>query len=153
MIVVTGASGQVGRLVAEELGARGEPLRLIVRDPLRAPEVPGAEVVQADYGDQASLAAALREGDRVFMVSVHEGPERRVPLHQSFIEAAARQRVAQVVYLSFLHAGQNARFLHARSHGVTERLLVESGVAVHVDPKRHVCGRHPRLVRPRRRAA
>ncbi len=129
MIVVTGSTGHVGRLVAEELAARGEPLRLVVRDLSRAPKLPGAEVVQADYGDQVSLAGALQKGDRVFMVSLHEGPARRIPLHRSFVDAAARQRVAQVVYLSFLNAGRDARFLHARSHGATEEMLAESGVA------------------------
>jgi uncharacterized protein YbjT (DUF2867 family) len=128
MIVVTGSSGHVGRLVAEELAARGEPIRLITRDPGRASQLEGAEIVRADYGDQASLADALREGDRVFMVSLHEGPGRRVLLHRSFIEAAARRRVAQIVYLSFLHAGSDARFLHARSHGATEAALAASGV-------------------------
>jgi len=128
VIVVTGSTGHVGRLVAEELSARGEPVRLAVRDPSRAPELPGAEVVVADYGQPETLAAALGEGDRVFMVSLHEGPERRVPLHRSFIEVAARRGVAQVVYLSFLNAGADARFLHARSHGATEEALAASGV-------------------------
>jgi NAD(P)H dehydrogenase (quinone) len=129
VIAVTGATGHVGRLVAEELARQGEPMRLLVRDPSRAPELPGAEVVHADYGDPGSIAAALNEGDRVFMVSLHEGPARRVPLHRSFVEAAAARRVAQIVYLSFLNAGPAATFIHARSHGATEELLRESGVA------------------------
>lgn len=128
MIVVTGASGHVGRLVAEELAARGEPLRLLVRDPARAPQLPGAEVVRADYGDPASLERALHAGDRVFMVSVHEGPETRIPLHRSFVDAAARREVDQLVYLSFVAAGPDAVFLHARSHGATEQMLAESGL-------------------------
>lgn len=128
MIAVTGSTGQVGRLVAEELARRGQPVRLVVRDPARAPGIPGAEVVLADYEQPDALAAALVGIDRVFMVSVHEGPERRVPLHRSFIETAARCGVAQIVYLSFLNASRDARFLHARSHGVTEELLSKSGV-------------------------
>ena len=84
--------------------------------------------MRADYGDPHSLAAALGPGDTVFMVSLHEGPERRVPLHRSFVEAAARARVARVVYLSFVAAGPDAIFLHARSHGATEALLRESGL-------------------------
>jgi NAD(P)H dehydrogenase (quinone) len=128
MIVVTGASGQVGRLVATELAARAGDLRLVVRDPARAPDVPGAEVVAADYGDPESLARALHPGDRVFMVSIHDGPERRLPLHRGLVEAAAERRVAQVVYLSFVNAGLDATFLHGRSHGETERMLADAGV-------------------------
>jgi len=128
VIVVTGSTGHVGRLVAEELASRGERMRLAVRDPARAPELPGAEVVVADYGRPETLDAALSEGDRVFMVSLHEGPERRVPLHRSFVEAASRRGVAHVVYLSFLNAGPDARFMHARSHGATEEMLSASGV-------------------------
>jgi uncharacterized protein YbjT (DUF2867 family) len=128
VIVVTGSTGHVGRLVADELAARGEPMRLLVRDAARAPQLPGAEVVAGDYGDPDSLAAALGPGDRVFMVSLHEGPERRVPLHRSFVAAVERAGVDRIVYLSFVNAGPDAIFLHARSHGATEALLRESGL-------------------------
>jgi uncharacterized protein YbjT (DUF2867 family) len=128
MIVVTGSTGHVGRLVAEELAALGEPMRLLVRDPSRAPRLPGAEVVHGDYGDRGTLRGALQEGDRVFMVSLHEGPDRRVPLHQSFVDAASEAGVAQLVYLSFVNAGPDAIFLHARSHGATEEMLRYSGL-------------------------
>jgi uncharacterized protein YbjT (DUF2867 family) len=129
VIVVTGCTGAVGGMVAEGLTRRGHEARLLVRDPARAPSLPGTEVAVGEYGDAASLDAALGEGDRVFMVSLHEGPARRVPLHCAFVEAAARRGVAQVVYLSFLNAGPEAVFLHGRSHGATEELLERSGVA------------------------
>lgn len=129
MLVVTGSTGHVGRLVAEELATRGHEQRLLVRDPSRAPAIPRAQVVTADYGDPAALAAALDEGDRVFMVSLHEGPDRRVPLHRSFVSAAAAAGVAHVVYLSFVAAGPDAVFLHARSHGATEEMLAASGMS------------------------
>ena len=58
MIVVTGASGHVGGLVARELVARGEPIRLVVRDAGRAPALDGAEVVEADYGDPSARPRA-----------------------------------------------------------------------------------------------
>ena len=128
MIVVTGSTGHVGGLVAQELAARGVPMRLLVRDPARAPQLPGAEAVAADYADPASLEAALRPGDRVFMVSIHDSPERRLPLHRAFAETAARAGVAQVVYLSFCNAALDAIFLHGRVHGATEAMLADAGV-------------------------
>lgn len=128
MIVTTGASGAVGGMVAAELSRLGVEQRLITRDPSRAPRLPGAEVVAAEYGDRESLRRALRPGDSVFMVSLHHGPAVRVPLHGAFIAAAAESRVAQIVYLSFVGAGRDAVFLHARSHGATEAMLGDSGV-------------------------
>ena len=128
MLVVTGSTGHVGRLVAGELSTRGMRQRLLVRDPLRAPDIAGAEIAMADYGDPQSIADALEPDDRVFMVSLHEGPDQRVPHHRAFIDAAAAAGVARIVYLSFIAAGPDAIFLHARSHGETERMLAESGV-------------------------
>lgn len=128
MIVVTGATGHVGGLLAAELASSGEAIRLVVRDLTRAPQLAGAEVVVAEYGDPDALMEALREGDRVFMVSLHEKPRRRIELHHSFIQIAARQHVRHIVYLSFVNAGPEAAFLQARSHGRTEELLNESGI-------------------------
>src|SRR5947208_921947 len=56
MLVVTGSTGHVGRLVAGELSTRGMRQRLLVRDPLRAPDIAGAEIAMADYGDPQSIA-------------------------------------------------------------------------------------------------
>src|SRR5260370_12614169 len=128
MIVVTGSSGRVGGLVARRLESGGHPLRLLVRDPRRGPRVYGAQVRPADYGDPETLATGLERGDRVFMVSLWIGGDVRLDLHRSFIEAAARAEVAQLVYLSFVNAGPNAVFSHAREHGATEPMLKASGV-------------------------
>src|SRR5258708_2084769 len=114
MIVVTGSSGRVGGLVARRLESGGHPMRLLVRDPGRVPRVEGAQVHAADYGDPETLATGLERGDRVFMVSLWIGGDVRLDLHRSFIEAAARAEVAQLVYLSFVNAGPNAVFSHAR---------------------------------------
>jgi NAD(P)H dehydrogenase (quinone) len=128
MIVVTGSTGRVGGLVARRLEAAGHPMRLLVRDQHRAPQIHGAQVQTAEYGKPEALAEGLRKGDRVFMVSLWIGGDTRLDLHRSFIEAAGRADVAQLVYLSFVNAGPNAIFSHAREHGATEEILRSSGV-------------------------
>jgi uncharacterized protein YbjT (DUF2867 family) len=127
VIVVTGATGQVGGLVARQLVRLGVPFRMAVTDADRAPDVP-AEAVVAPYEDADALARALEPGDRVFMVSMFAPPHQRLALHRSFVAAAVARRVARVVYLSFVGAGEAASFRHARSHGATEALLAESGI-------------------------
>lgn len=128
MIVVTGASGAVGGVVARSLAARGVPFRMLTREPRRAPDLPGAEVAVGAYDRPDELAAALEPGDRVFMVSMHAGRDERLALHRSFIDVATRRRVGRIVYLSFVGAGPDASFLHARSHGATEAMLRASGL-------------------------
>ena len=128
MIVVTGSTGRMGGLVARRLEAGGQPMRLLVRDPHRAPQIKGAQVQAAEYGDPEALAKGLRNGDRVFMVSMWIGGDTRLDLHRSFIEAAAKADVAHLIYLSFVNAGPNAIFSHAREHGATEEMLRASGV-------------------------
>jgi NAD(P)H dehydrogenase (quinone) len=128
MIVVTGSTGRMGGLVARRLESGGHPMRLLVRDPHRAPRINGAQVQAAEYGNPEALAKGLRKGDRVFMVSMWIGGDARLDLHRSFIEAAAKADVAQLVYLSFVNAGPTAIFSHAREHGATEEMLSASGV-------------------------
>ena len=129
MIVITGATGRVGGALAHELAAHGLPFRMVVTDADRAPNLPGAEVAVARYEDAEALAKALDPGDRVFMVSMFMEPEERLARHQSFVDVATRQRVGHVAYLSFVGAGPDATFSHARSHGKTERMLRESGLS------------------------
>jgi NAD(P)H dehydrogenase (quinone) len=128
VIVVTGASGRVGGLVAQALARRGVPFRAVTRNVERLPDLGGAEIALAGYDEPDALLDALEPGDRVFMVSMHEPPDRRVVLHRGFIAVAARRHVARIVYLSFVGAGSDATFVHARSHGATESMLADSGI-------------------------
>jgi uncharacterized protein YbjT (DUF2867 family) len=127
-IVVTGASGKVGRLLAARLAEAGHEQTLVVRDAARAPALEGARVVVADFLDPASLRPALGAGDRVFMVSVHEGVDARIAAHRSFLQAAAGARVGLVAYLSIVNASRESAFPHSWSHAATEELIVASGL-------------------------
>ncbi|MDX6621281.1 MAG: hypothetical protein QOK36_3667 [Gaiellales bacterium] len=127
-IVVTGASGKVGGMIARQLAREGVLQTLLVRDAARAPDLPGAAVVVADFTDAASLRTALRPGDRVFMVSVHEDVATRIAAHRSFVGVAAEVGVGLLAYLSIVNPSPTAAFHHGRSHDATERMIRASGV-------------------------
>jgi NAD(P)H dehydrogenase (quinone) len=127
-LVVTGATGKVGGSIASLLAGRGVAQTLFVRDAVRAPDLPGADVVVADFRDPDSVRAALRPGDRVFMVSVHEAVEERIAAHRSFIGAAAAVGVGLLAYLSIVNPSPTAAFHHGRSHYATEQMILESGL-------------------------
>jgi uncharacterized protein YbjT (DUF2867 family) len=127
-LVVTGASGKVGRIVATRLAEAGLAPVLLVRDPTRAPALPGASVAVADFRDGDAVRAALQPGDRIFMVSVHESVEVRIGMHRSFVQAAAAADAGLVAYLSMVDPSPHGAFPHARSHHATEVLIQEAGV-------------------------
>jgi uncharacterized protein YbjT (DUF2867 family) len=118
-IAVTGATGQLGGRVARRLAARGTAQLLVVRDPARAPELPGATVARAGFADAAAVRTALRGVRTVLMVSASESPDR-LRHHRAFVDAAAAAGVEHLVYTSFLGAAADATFTHARDHWHTE---------------------------------
>ncbi len=127
MIAVTGASGGIGGRVARSLAARGLPLRLIVRDAARAPEL-GAEVAVAEYRDGAAMRAALEGAETVYLVSAAESADR-VAEHLSAVDAAAATGVGRIVYVSFMGAAADAVFTFARDHAATEERIRSTGLA------------------------
>ena len=130
-LAVTGATGRVGGRVARRLAAAGVPQRLVVRDPARAPDLPGAAVVRADYGDREAARSALAGVETLFMVSGAEAVDR-VDRHRAFLDAAADAGVRRLVYLSFYGAAPDATFTLARDHWATEEHLRASGLAATV---------------------
>ncbi|MFI5838934.1 SDR family oxidoreductase [Catenuloplanes sp. NPDC051500] len=127
-IAVTGATGHIGGGVARRLAAHGVPLRLIVRDPGRAPDLPHATVATAEYGDRDASERALRGVRTALMVSAAEAPDR-LARHRTFIDAAAAAGVHHLVYVSFFGAAADATFTLARDHHATEEHLRASGMA------------------------
>ena len=125
-IVVTGATGQLGGRVARRLAAAGVPQRLVVRDPARAPRLPGAEVVPATFADGEGARRALAGPQVVLMVSASESQDRvgRTALRRR----RGRRRVGHLVYVSFLGASPHATFTLARDHAATEAHVRASGL-------------------------
>ena len=114
MIGVAGATGGLGSRVAAGLAERGVEQRLIVRDPARAPSLPGAEVVQAaGYDDSEAMRRAFDGVDVLFLPSAGEHPDRVGSLHRPAIEAAVAAGVERLVYTSFLGAAPGLR-VHVR---------------------------------------
>jgi len=130
LIVVTGASGRIGRRLATRLAAEGAHQRLVVRSPDRAPTLPGTETEVAlspGYADVASMRAAYAGARTVFLVSGRESADR-VAEHRAAVDAAVDAGVERVVYLSFMGAAPDATFTFARDHWATEEHIRASGL-------------------------
>lgn len=130
MIAVTGASGQLGRLVMEGLLARvpAENIVAAVRNPAKVADLAARGVVvrTADYAKPETLDAAFAGVDRLLLISSSE-VGGRVPQHRNVIEAAKRAGVGLVAYTSILHADTTPLGLGAE-HRETEALLRASGL-------------------------
>ena len=126
ILALTGSTGAVGGTAAYLLADAGVPVRLLVRDPARAPHLAGADVRQASYGDD-DCVEALEGVDTVFMVSAHEDADR-IGQHRSFVDAAVTAGVRQIVYLSFVEASATSGFTLGRDHGATEDHIRASGL-------------------------
>lgn len=127
-IAVTGVTGGVGGRVARRLAGAGVPLRLLARDPGRAPDLPGARVARASFHEPEAVREALRDVSTLFLVSASEDVDR-VGLHRRTVDAAVAAGVTRIVYLSFLNAGPESTFTFARDHFHTEEHVRGAGVA------------------------
>lgn len=129
-IVVTGATGELGRLVVEELLATvsASEIAAVVRNAEKAAPLAarGIELRVADYDRPESLKDVFRAGDRVLLISGSE-VGRRVPQHTAVIDAAKAAGVAQLAYTGVL-GGPDADFQLADEHKVTEQLILDSGL-------------------------
>ena len=127
-LAVTGSTGRLGSRVASGLSQLGVDQRLVVRNPAKAPSLPGTHVTTAEYGDRAAVRTALTGAHTVFMVSAAETADR-VQQHLTFIDAAVDVGVQRIVYVSFFGASPTASFTLARDHWATEEHLRSVGIA------------------------
>jgi len=106
-IAITAATGQLGRLIVEDVLKRvpAEQLVLVVRSPEKAAEFAdrGVEVRKAAYDDKDALAGALAGVEKVLLISGSEVGQR-VAQHAAVVEAAVKNGVGHLVYTSVLHA-------------------------------------------------
>jgi NAD(P)H dehydrogenase (quinone) len=130
MIAITGATGQLGRLVIAELLKKtaAREMVAIVRDPAKAVDLAasGVSIRQADYNDSGTLVTAFEGVERVLLVSSNELGSR-VAQHGNVIAAAKRAGAKLLAYTSVLHADRSTLGL-AKEHLETEKVLASSGV-------------------------
>jgi len=129
-IVVTGATGHLGRLVIDGLLEKvpADRITAVVRDADKAAGLAarGITLKVADYSRPETLRGAFAAGDKVLLISGSEIGQR-VPQHQAVIDAAKEAGVALLAYTSIL-GGPAADFTLADEHRATEQAITESGL-------------------------
>lgn len=132
MIAVTGATGQLGRLVINALLKKVPASEIIaaVRHPEKASDLAalGLQVRKADYSQPTTLDAAFQGVDKLLLISSSEVGQR-VAQHTAVINAAKHAGVKLLAYTSLLHADKSILGL-GEEHRATEALLRESGLPV-----------------------
>jgi NAD(P)H dehydrogenase (quinone) len=131
-IVVTGATGQLGRLTVEALLRRGVPASDIIatgRDVTGIKDLAerGVVVRRADFTDRDSLASAFAGADKLLLISASIPVDERVANHRRAIDAALAAGVSLVAYTSTLQADTAATIIGA-THRATEEYLRERRV-------------------------
>lgn len=124
---VTGATGQLGRLVVEKLKEKGlaENVVALVRSPQKAGDL-GVEAREFDYSNPEKLGDALQGIEKLILISGNELGQRATQ-HANVIEAAKKTGVKWIVYTSLLHADTSTLSL-APEHFATEKTLKASGL-------------------------
>lgn len=134
-IVVTGATGHLGRLVVEELLARGVPANEVVAagratDKIKDLADRGVRIEAIDYDKPDTLRRAFAGADKVLLISGSE-VGRRVAQHENTIGAAAEAGVGLLVYTSIANADRSTIRM-ADDHRATEEALAAAGLPVTV---------------------
>ena len=135
MIIVTGATGQLGRIIVEKLVERvpASQVGASVRDPEKAGDLAalGVRVRQGDFDNPTSLAHAFEGAAQVLIVSSNASAYGGDPLaqHQAAIEAARAAGAGRVVYTSHMAASSASLFPPMLDHAATEDMLRQSGLA------------------------
>lgn len=132
MIIITGATGLLGRRIVERLLTRvpASHLGVSVRDPEKARNLAGQgiRVRQGDFTDPGGLAHAFEGATQVLVVSVDAMGEPAVRQHRAAIDEAVAAGAGRVLYTSHMGAAASSRFQACRDHAATEDALRACGV-------------------------
>ena len=127
MILVTGATGNVGGAVLRRLAAEGRAVRTLIRSPDQAQRLPaGVETVIGGFEDRQALARAFEGVDVTFMTAFSH-PDF-LALQDNIIAAARNVGVRVIARISGMGADENAAPGYSRDHGVADRRLACSGL-------------------------
>lgn len=135
MIVVTGATGHLGRAIVEQLVTRVPPgeVGVSVRNPEKAADLAalGVRVRHGDFDHGRSLEHAFEGATQVLVVSSNAAATGGDPLaqHRTAIDAAHAAGARRIVYTSHMGAGGRSAFPPMRDHAATEAMVRESGLA------------------------
>ncbi len=125
MILVTGATGTIGRELSRELGARGAPFRALVRQPARAIGLPpGAELAVGDLGQPATLKPAFAGIDTLFLLTPGIGTDHAI----NAVAAARDAGVRHIVHLSSFNVLGEPMPAMGRWHHDREQIVRASGI-------------------------
>ncbi|HWK93991.1 MAG TPA: SDR family oxidoreductase [Pseudolabrys sp.] len=126
-IGITGATGQLGRLVVAQLKAKvaANDIVALARTPAKAADL-GIAAREADYSKPATLEAAFKGIDTLLLISSSEVGQREAQ-HSAIIAAAKKAGVKRIVYTSILHADTSKIDL-ADEHRATEAAIKASGI-------------------------
>ncbi|MGO6667731.1 SDR family oxidoreductase [Rhizobium ruizarguesonis] len=124
-ILVTGATGNVGRQVVEHLVKRGADVRALVRDPSKADFPAGVSVVQGDFLDVDSLRNAMSGVSTLFLLSAVVPDEFTQALIA--LNVARSAGIERIVYLSVIHANLYVNVPHFAGKFGVERMIEQMG--------------------------
>ena len=126
-VLVTGATGNTGRAIVDELTRRGAPVRAMVRAGADRAKLPaGIPVAVADFDDPASIAAALDGAERAYLVT--PSSERAEEQQRRFADLAATAGVRHLVVLSQLAADEHSPVRFLRYHAAVEQHVRDLGI-------------------------
>jgi uncharacterized protein YbjT (DUF2867 family) len=128
VILITGATGNIGSELVKKLSANHHHLRAFVRSRWQSREIAhkGVELTEGDFTDPDTFTRALRDVDRLFLLIPSSAEVERQ--QKNFVDAAKQSGVKHIVKLSQLGADENAPGRFQRYHGAVEKYILESGV-------------------------